>query len=362
MMLPVLALLAACPSVSYPAADWETASPAHSDAIGGLEETAFTLIGEDKERKGFRTDSVVIVQGGKIIYEKYARGFDAKKRHLQWSVTKSITSALAGIAVRDGLISLSDSICDHLEGVPAEKCQVKLEHLLTLTSNIAYQEDYEFSSYQQSSIISMLFGEGHKDQVAFTLTHAMKGPAGEAWRYKSGDPVLLAAVLKKVLDQRHGAESFWSQLFEPIGAHSAVFEEDTKGHPQGATHTFMTPRDMARFGYLYLHDGCWAGQRLLPEGWVAASQVVPSVFAATAPEGTPRPNGRLWWLNQAVDGRFTTPWPDAPTDTFAALGHWGQYIIVIPSRDLVIVRTGDDREKDTLPVNDLVKQALKVAQ
>lgn len=357
---------APCPAAAYPGEEWEDVSAqragGRAEAIAALEETAFTLVGEPHERRGFRTNGLVIVQGGKIIYEKYARGFDVAKRHLQWSVTKSITSALVGVARHQGLLNLDDSLCAYLDGVEAAKCEVTLRQLLTFTSNIAYQEDYEFSSYQQSSIIAMLFGEGRKDNVAFTLTHRMGGPAGAAWRYKSGDAVLMAAIAKKTLEAAHGPDAFWSQLFEPIGIRAAVFEEDPKGNPQGATHAFMTPRDMARFGTLYLHDGCWAGRRLLPEGWVAESQQVPAVFAASAPEGSERANGYYWWLNQSVAGRFETPWPDAPADTYAALGHWGQYVIVIPSRDVVIVRTGDDRERDTLPVNDLVKRALEVAR
>jgi CubicO group peptidase (beta-lactamase class C family) len=154
-----------------------------------------------------------------------------------------------------------------------------------------------------------------------------------------------------------------------------TLEEDVAGNVLGGSFAYATPRDYAKFGYLFLNDGCWNNERLLPIGWVTASTTTSPAFVsnrgdcsgAQSPPGTYQlpcedtPNGYMWWLNRPPAPGLEKPWKDAPDDTFAALGHWGQYILVIPSEDTVIVRFGDDREK-TLPVNDLVKLVLPVVR
>ena len=124
-----------------------------------------------------------------------------------------------------------------------------------------------------------------------------------------------------------------------------------------------TPRDLARFGLLYASDGCWDGARLLPDGWVAASTAVSAPYRLRALDTAPGDGtqGRQWWLNQAVpEQNQPKPWPDVPDDAFAARGHWGQSITVIPSLDLVIVRAADDRVPG-FDFNRFVSLAMKVA-
>ena len=108
-------------------------------------------------------------------------------------------------------------------------------------------------------------------------------------------------------------------------------------------------------------QGQQAGQRLLPEGWVAGSTAISATYRAGATSDDKNPNGWMWWLNQAPREGFEPPWPDAPLDAYSAIGHWGQYVVVVPSRDVVIVRTGDDRD-DGISLNQLISLSLKVAQ
>ena len=143
---------------------------------------------------------------------------------------------------------------------------------------------------------------------------------------------------------------------------TAVFEEDIKGCPQGGGLVWATPRDFARFGYFSMNDGCWAGERILPEGWMARATTVSDAYRDHAKASDETPNGWSWWLNAAMPTRNQEkPWKDLPDDTYIAIGHWGQKIAVIPSEDTIVVRTGDDRD-GSIDENELVKLALEVVR
>jgi CubicO group peptidase (beta-lactamase class C family) len=327
-----------------------------------MESYLFTLQQPDSARQGVRTDGLVIIKHGKLIYERYARGYDATKRHLSWSVAKSFSSALTGVAVHQGALQLSDSICKHLPGYTGAVCDIKVADLLVFGSGLAWQEGYEHESYQLSSVIAMFFGRAHHDHLKHILGHRIAAPPGTQYLYSTGEAELLAAVAKKALQPGHGKDAFWTLLFDKIGMPGTVLEEDELGTPTGGSHLFSTPRDYAKFGYLFLNDGCWKGERLLPEGWVAASTTPSPVFVASSPAESTTPAGYMWWLNRPVPSRGRPkPWPNAPDDTYLADGHWGQYVVVVPSEDAVIVRTGDDRNGKA-ELDQLIKLALEVAR
>lgn len=362
-----VALAQTCPTrASWPTDEWPVSlvSPtAKAAEIKALEDFAFTLVGEDKERKGFRSDGLVIVKNGTIIYERYGRGYDETKRHISWSVGKSFSSALVGIAVREGALTLDDSICLHLpefEGTP--QCAITVKDAITFATALGWQEEYENASYQISSVLAMLFGSGHRNQLKHILTTKLVAEPGKRWSYSTGDAELASAVAKRALAKKHGADAFWKLLFEPIGMKRVVFEEDVEGTPLGGSMVYATPREFAKFGYLFLNDGCWDGQRIVPEGWVKSSTTPSDAFVASAPASELVPSGYSWWLNRATPTQNKPlPWADVPGDAYAALGHWGQRIIVVPSADVVVVRTGDDRE-GSIDVNELTKLSLAVAR
>lgn len=358
---------ATCPTrSSWPTTEWpsrigEVAS-ARAAEIAALEQAAFTLVGRDEERRGVRTDGLLIVHRGELIYERYARGYDATKRHLGWSVTKSVTSALMGVAVHKGALTLDTPLCDHLRAERAENCVLTPRHLIEFASGLEWRETYENQSYQVSSVIAMLFGEGRRDLVRFITGHARAAAPGTRYKYSTGDSALLASVVRAAMLPRFGEGYAWDLLFDRIGMRSATQERDVAGNPLGGSHFYATPRDLARFGFLYLNDGCWAGERLLPEGWVRDS-TVPSAGFRAGGDHSSEANGWQWWLNRPVPHRgiASPPWPSAPEDAYAAKGHWGQYVVVIPSLDLVIVRTGDDRNNG-MGVKDLIPLAMAVAR
>ncbi len=357
-----------CPTrEAWPTQGWPEAlvdTSAKATQLAALEAYAFTLTGDDAERTGLRTNSVVIIHEGKLKYEKYARGFTRDNRHLSWSVAKSYSSALIGTAVKEGLVKIDDSICVYLpEYVNSPKCSIRVKDAITFATGLGWQEEYEDASYQASSVIAMLYGIGHRDQLHHVLSHRQAAEPGKQWNYSTGDAHLAAAVAQRALAQRHGRDAFWKVLFEPIGTPNVVFEVDAKGTPLGGSMVYATPRDFAKFGFLYLNDGCWNGERLVPEGWVSASTTPSETFVQHAPEGQSTPSGYSWWLNierppPTVKER---PWADVPNDAFSANGHWGQFIVVVPSWDLVVVRTGDDRDS-RIDLNELAKLSYEVVR
>ena len=356
-----------CPTrASWPTTDWPkspVSATAKAAQLKALEDFAYTVVGKENERKGFHTEGLLIIKNGVIIYERYARGFDETKRHLSWSVAKSFSSALVGIAVKQQVLKLDDSICQHLpEYDGTEQCAIKVKDTITFGTALGWQEEYENASYQVSSVLAMLFGSGHQDQLKHILTHKLVAEPGKRWSYSTGDAELASALAKRTLEKSNGKDAAWKLLFDPIGMQRATFEEDAKGTPLGGSMIYATPRDYAKFGFLFMNDGCWDGQRILPEGWVKASTTGSDLFHAFADATEDTPSGYAWWLNQPSPARNKPiPWPDVPGDTYAALGHWGQRIIVVPSEDIIVVRVGDDRA-GSLDVNDLMKFSLAVAR
>lgn len=364
-MTPGLVGASECPpAIFWPDPTW-TEQPTNGSAVEAMTDYAFTLVGRDEERRGIRTDGVVIVHRGQIIYENYGRGFDRDNPHLTWSVSKSMLDAMFGAAVYQGYLDPLDSVCDHYDAV--NECAMTPADLRAMGSGLDWNEGYEDEPYHLSSVIAMLYGLGALDMAAFVGRHRSQAPPGTLYRYSSGDSVLLAAVVAGSLPQALQQTYPHDFIFGPIGMRSAIFERDRAGTVVGSSYAYATPRDMARFGYLYLHDGCWAGERLLPEGWVEQSRAVNPVFLVEASfewsrDGDAVP-GSHWWTNHAIpDLGITSVWPDVPADAYAASGHWGQSITVIPSEELVVVRTADDREYRVLDRNRFLSLAIAIAR
>lgn len=346
----------------WPSPDWKVVTPesvgVSSAKLKLVEEYAFTRTGDEADRKGRRTDGLVILRNGKLIYEKYARNFKEDKVHLTWSVTKSILQAMYGVAVKQGLIKLDDPGYYHYEPLSRDEAHKKItiRHLLNMSSGLAAEEGYE-SGPLKSSVIAMLYTRGRKDMGSFCANLPLRSEPGTHVYYSSCDTNILSAILKKV----YGAEEYdklpFEQIFKPLGITNVTFERDGSGTYVGSSYLYMTARDLAKIGYLYLNDGVWNGERLLPEGWVTLART-PAPGYKTTPYSDDLAQDNYtahWYANTGVPNRgIHEPWPDAPADTFAALGHWGQMLYVIPSLDLIVVRFGDDREKAFIK-NDFLK-------
>jgi CubicO group peptidase (beta-lactamase class C family) len=214
-------------------------------------------------------------------------------------------------------------------------------------------------------VLALLYGEGRLDMLKFVASHKFRDPPGETYEYSTGDSTVLAAIARGALEKDYGPAWDKEVLFKPLGMKSALVERDQQGTPAGGSYLYATPKDLARFGYFYLHDGCWNDERLLPDGWVTASQQISHGYKTKPIDRDPgEVYGWQMWLNRRVPevGQDDLPFADVPDDAFMPRGHWGQYIMVIPSLDLVVVRTGDDREAGQLDLNNLFKLAIEVAK
>lgn len=334
---------------NWPAEQWQTGPTTSGPALQALEAYAFPPR-DDVTRKGIRTDALLVILDGQLIYERYAAPTTAKTPHLTWSISKSLMATVFGVAYGEGLFRLQDPA---LKFYPAlnKHPDLTLADLLHWASGLDWQEDYEYAPLK-SSVVAMLYTRGHADMAAFTANHDAYAKPGQAFRYSSGDSNLLSAALKNIVGPARYPDYPWTALFDPLGIRHAVWETDAAGTFVASSYAYLTARDLARVGLLMARDGRWGDRQLLPKDWVAFNREPFSHVQANQDEAAP---GGQWWLNRAVDGA-PTPWPDAPADTFAALGHWGQAMYVIPGERLVIVRYGDDRD-GSYRHNELLKLA-----
>ena len=322
--LPSLPALAhADPAARWPVGEGPAVDPPLGSDLDALDAAIATAFAEDDaEGRRRNTRAVVVVHDGQLIAERYGDGFDADTPLLGWSMAKSVASALVGHAVGEGALALDEPVL-RPGWETDDRRAITLEHLLTMTSGLAFEEIYD----PDTDATQMLFRPG--DVGAFGAAKPLVDPPGEVWSYSSGTTNILCDVVQEATGA--GAELAHEVLFTPLGMTTAVLEPDQTGGLVCSSFLYATARDWARFGQLYLDDGVWAGERLLPEGWVAASTT--PVAGATE-----TPYGYQWWLNEGPDGQLRMP--SAPADAYWASGNEGQQVVVVPSAELVVVRLG----------------------
>ena len=270
------------------------------------------------------THVLLVVQGGRIVYERYGEGFTVESTHHSWSKAKSITHALAGILVQDGKLDI-EAPADVPEWVGDARAGITLDHLLRMSSGLCFVEEYDPNG-PVSDVIAMLFGEGKADVAAYAISRPLAHAPGTFWSYASGTSNIVSRILSRRIDAfGPDFERFMrARLFEPMGITSAIPKFDAVGTFIGSSFCFMTARDFARFGLLYMRDGMWEGRRLLPEGWVDYARrptfQQPGVDANRY--------GANWWLDFGGPG------------SFSANGYDGQFTVILPDRDTIIVRHG----------------------
>jgi CubicO group peptidase (beta-lactamase class C family) len=284
-----------------------------------------TLLGDDA-LAGPGVRAIVVVRRGRIVAERYADGFGPRTPQLGWSMTKTVTAGLVGILVKDGILSL-----DQAAGLPVgdERRLIKIGDLLAMSSGLRFNEGYG----AVSDVTRMLYLE--PDMAAFARAQPPLYAPGTVWSYSSGSAVILSRLWQNAAGT--GALTLARRrLFEPLGMSSAIIETDEKGTLVGSSYMYATPRDWARYGELLDADGVWQGQEILPRGYV--TMMASPVEASGGEYG----RGLVWrW---ATHGEKPGTNPDEafgiPADAFWMSGHDGQYVAIIPSRQLVVVRMG----------------------
>ncbi|MBV6822602.1 serine hydrolase [Pseudomonas sp. PD9R] len=348
----LLLLSLAAHAENWPAEQWANGPMVTGPALQALERYAFPPR-NDTTRQGIRTDALLVIRDGQLIFERYAGPTTAETPHLTWSISKSLMATILGVAYGEGRFQLQDPAVKFYPALQKHP-DITMADLLHWASGLDWQEDYEYAPLK-SSVVAMLYTRGHHDMAAFTADHEAYATPGQRFRYSSGDSGLLSAALKTIVGPNRYADYPWTALFDPLGIRHAVWESDATGTFVASSYAYLTARDLARVGLLMARDGRWGERQLLPKDWVSFNLQPFARYHANEDDAAP---GGQWWLNREVEGA-KRPWPDAPADTFAALGHWGQAMYVIPSENLVIVRYGDDRD-DSYQDNELLKLVLKV--
>ena len=282
----------------------------------------------------------VVLHDGEIVAERYRKGFSAETPLLSWSMAKSFTNALTGIMAADSLVDIYAPT-----GIPEwqndDRKTITLNDLMQMQSGLEWNEDYG----NRSDVNLML----HKaqDMGLFAIDKPLVYEPGTHWYYSSGSTNIVMRCLRgKFASDTEFLAYIRERLFKPLSIRKAYFEPDMSGTPVGSSYLYVTARDFARFGQLYLDDGCVGEQRILPEGWVE--------YTATPASDSQGGYGSFFWLNRG--GRL----PDAPEDLFSCNGHDGQQIYIIPSEDLVIVVLGYSPKPDrVVDFNGLIRDIIQ---
>lgn len=263
---------------------------------------------------GARTTAVLVRRGGDTLGERYVEGFDPDTPQRTWSVAKSIAATIIGAAAQRGDVDVRASAGLGLTETDLRRA-VTIDHLLRMASG-------RYSDTPGNRTDPLYFGGATVDERAavWPLIHA----PGTVYRYANNDTLMAVKAIEDTFAQHPPAE-----LLATVGMHDTVAETDWQGNYILSSQVWSTARDLARLGQLYLDDGMLGGERVLPEGWVSY---------VSSPSG-PQPDGDFgygagFWLFNKSEG--------IPPDTFAAMGNRGQYVVIVPSREVVIVRRGED--------------------
>jgi len=318
------------PAPDVPGAEWEIVAPEEHDIDPASLDAARAYAFAD----GMNTQAVVVVHGGVIVAEWYADGASEDSWAASWSMAKSFTSALIGIAIEDGLIPGVDEPMTTWfpEWEGTEREAITLRDVLQMSTGLDWVENYSPEAVNDSDIIQMVLGE--EDQLAYAASQPAANEAGSVWSYSSGDTMLLSAVIERATGMP-AHEYAREEIFDAIGIEQVEWWRDARGHTLTYCCLDTTSRGFARFGLLYAWGGTWGDEQVVPRAWVEDS-----LEPAPASQGV---YGYQWWLDQP---------DDLPDDTFSARGHDGQYIYVIPSLDLVVVRNGGYVKDPGPPIAD----------
>ena len=324
------------PDNALPAVLPEIAGPAPvTPASPGLAAALDAAFAEAPGGPARRTHAIVVARDGRVVAERYADGFGVDTPLHGWSATKSVNNALLGILVRQGKLVMDEPApvaAWHTAGDP--RGAITPDHLLRMQSGLDLGDSLAATlSTAWDTSARMAFNE--PDMAGFAEAARLDAPPGSRWKYANGNPAILARIVR----DRVGGSSVdvvrfaRRELFGPLGIRHATLEVDATGTPIAGAFAFMTAREWARFGMLFLGDGAVAGHRILPEGWVR--------YSTTPTPGAYVGYGAGWWINQgdSPGARFRRE-HGMPADAFMALGIYGQAVVVVPSERLVIARFG----------------------
>ena len=314
------------------------AAPQESPEVEAAISKAFGDELNPSRQQALGTRGIVVLRDGQLVGERYADGFDATIPQLGWSMSKSVTNLLVGRLVLEKRIALEDA--ELRPEWTDERRAITVDQLMRMTSGLSWDETYDLGT----PITRMLYAEG--DMAGYAASRPLAHQPGVYQQYSSGSTNILCGVLTDLADVPD-ADLPRQQVLGPLGLASAQWEVDQVGTPVCSSYLWATPREWATIGQFALQDGVWAGERLLPEGWMAQSTTVTPVNRSEE-----RGYAAGWWVNKQADGSLVDP--DLPEDAYWASGHDGQRLYVVPSQRLVVARLGFTPEVEDIRTDELV--------
>ena len=285
----------------------------------------------------FNTQGVVIIKDGYVVGEAYFRGFEPTDRHTSYSVAKSFSSAVIGIAIDKGYITdIDEKVYAYYPPwqqpeTDPRKQQITIRHLLTMTSGIEWNEDDYYEDPSENDAFIMY---SQPCLYEYVLDKPMAYTPGQTWYYSTGNSELLTGIIEGATDSTLYQFAL-ANLLTPVGLSDIGWYHDDSGHSCAGSGVVATVREFAKFGFLYLHQGEWDGRRIVSEAWIEQSlQPVSSEVTWY---------GYHWWLRRALTADPNT---SIPPNTFIAWGIYTQQIFVIPEKQLVIARVGSNDDPE----------------
>jgi CubicO group peptidase (beta-lactamase class C family) len=312
-------------TLAWPIGDLDATAPVPDSIKAKLNIVLDSAFAEPSKRPQRRTRAVIIIRDGKIVAERYAEGFNATTILTGWSMAKTVTNALVGILVKEKKLNINEP-APIPEWSNDDRKNITVNDLLHANTGLEWVEDYG----NPSGATIMLYE--NKDMGKYAAQSKQKFKIGEKFLYSSGTTNIISRIIREKVGEENYHNFPYEKLFYKIGMLHATFETDAGGTFVGSSYILATARDWARFGLLYLNDGVWNGERILPEGWVKYS----TTPASGAPLGE---YGAQMRVNAGAPGDAKKRmFPDVPTDAFWADGFEGQSVFVVPSENLVVVK------------------------
>jgi CubicO group peptidase (beta-lactamase class C family) len=314
----------------WPTEGWRVSTPAEQD----MDSARLDELAQHIDDLGLAIDSVVVVRNGYIVHEEYPNPlYDEDMPHILHSVTKSFVSALVGIAIEQGYIEgiharIADLFSDRtMDNMNEQKESITLEDYLTMKAGYEWEEwKYPYTDQRNDYIRAIYYSS---DPIQYVLDLPMMEDPGVRWNYNGGTTHLLSALITEVTgyDTLDFAREY---LFDPLGIKDVSWEHDRHGIYYGGGGLSLKPRDAAKFGYLFLHNGHWGSEQIVPADFVDEATRSHHFFSESRGYGY-----QSWWTYPVEE-------------VYNAAGLYGQRIYVVPALDLVIVFTASMAETSAL--------------
>ncbi|NHJ87414.1 MAG: serine hydrolase [Asgard group archaeon] len=322
----------------WPTNDWQTVNPfsvnMKTKVLNRIDNFIETW---NDEHSLSHIDSVSVFRNGYLVKNWYYLLWDEGDIHSRWSVTKSFTGTLMGIAIEKGFISsVNEFVLDYftdrnISNVDSRKEAITIEHLLMMSTGLAYPgDDLIWTSWMNAP-----------DQVQFILDLPMATSPGTIFNYDTGGSHLLSAIIQEATNMTM-VDFAVKYLFKPLGITKFNWQADKQNITYGGHGLFLTPGDMAKLGYLYLNDGYWDGQKILPTNW---TQTVTQIV----------------WLLSYGWGYAQQWWTQSYLNTYCARGRYGQAVYILPEEDIIVVFTASLSDHDEEPYINIIANYVLAA-